>query len=244
MLEAEQRLKTDTATTTGTQSLQLLGVAPGTAYATLSLLMQNAAGNIDPYRQTAEDHLEGINRLMLLWSHYRDVPLEGLGKNWKSKDYGMFYSIDPKEINPFRIYMKVELRQNLPTDMMQRVNTVTMGIQTMGLSKETGMEMCGIDDPLREMNLSVIEKMKDHKLQMYFAEEEAALQAKIQQDQAVTQMQMQALKGQQNPPGEPNPMVSGQQFNPAEGGTPPAMANPNATMEMQTGMTRGGTEGV
>lgn len=244
MQEEEARLRTDITATTGTQSLQLIGVPEGTAYATLSLLLQNAAGNIELYKTTAERAIEDMLRLMLLWSHYRDVPLEGLGKNWKNKNnYGEQYIIDPREIDPYRIYIKVELRKNLPIDQLQRINTVTMAVQALGLSQEDGLEMCGIDDPIMTMNKRRFEILQENEIQLYIKSKNAELEAEIAQAQASAQMQLQALQGQQNAPGAMNYMISGQGFNPAQGGAPPAMANPNMTKEMQTGITRGGYEG-
>jgi hypothetical protein len=118
------------------------------------------------------------------------------------------------------------------------------------MSRERGLEEAGVSDPQTEMKQAMYEAIMQNELQIALQTAQAKAQLQIQMlamqmQQAQQQaMMMQQQGGGQQLPNEPPPPgipgAEGQGFNPAMGGQPPAMMQPEATREMQTGRARGG----
>lgn len=216
------------------------GIPPGMAYATLNLTTQTALGALKPAKELSEKALAEGFILMLDWTRKTGKPLEAYGTNPR-KDLGQRYVINPDEIDEQHLYLTVELSQDVPTDRMQRANVAGQMIQ-WGYPVEMALEDLGVEDPEQAINAWYYERLKRHVFEMNTQAEMMQMQGEVQsgiQAQAEQQAEAQALAMQaQNNTGIPG----GQPFNPAMGGLPPAMANPDITREMMTGEDEMGLE--
>ena len=224
LLAIDDRIGSAMERSTVSRILQGADIPSGTAFATLNLATQTAVGSLKPPKSLSEKALAEMFTVMLLWVEFTKQPLYAYDRDRKSATYGAEYVIDPAEIEPQAIYIEVELKPDVPTDRQQRANTGAMMIQTMDYSKERALEDVGVTDPQEVMRQRIFEKF---------------LENNINQIMAMSQIQMQqAWQAGAQAGGVPG----GEGFNPAEGGQPPAMANPEMTREMATGMDRMGME--
>jgi hypothetical protein len=222
--------------------LQNADVPAGTAFATLNLATQTAVGALKPYKELAEQALSEMFMLMMLWSKHTGEPLEayGMGK----KDLGMNYSIDAKTISPKNLYIDVELTPDVPTDRQQRGNTAVMLNKAGMLSKESGMDDMGVDDPPMEREQIAQEQLDEMEVGLIIEERKAELQLAMQEQQMEAQAAMEQQQNEAQAAAEQQAILQGggQGFNPSGGGLPPAIVNPNRTREQVTGQDRQGRE--
>ncbi|MGW8178125.1 MAG: hypothetical protein ACWGQW_04930 [bacterium] len=242
-----------------TVSRILLGgdLPSGTAYATLNLATQTALGSLKRSKEVTEKALAEVYTLMLLWTAESGKSLYGYES--KGDNVGEEYVIESDEIEPSAIYITVKLEPDVPTDRMQKINAAIMA-QQIGLSKERALEELGISDPEAELDQFWMEKMEENRMNIIMQEEQFQAQAQqqmimqqLQQQMAMEQQQqaqdmqaqqqleqqyMQGMMNQQEAPGIPG--LGGQGFNPAFGGTPPAMFAPEMTREEVTGQALNG----
>lgn len=236
----------------------MMGEYPaGAAYAAINLMTQSAVKSVSPVKRLAEEALADVCCQMLNWTKHMGKPLVGFGS--QVSDMGTQYVINPDDFDTENLFITVELTADVPTDRQGRINAAAMARRELGMSQERGLEEAGVEDPISEINQSYYEKMKEMELQLYFEREKAKLQLEMQAQQMQLQMQAQQAQMQQQmaaqqeaqqqggggqapmqqgPQGMPG--VSGQGYNPAQGGQPPAQVNPNVTRETQTGQARGG----
>jgi hypothetical protein len=230
--------------------------APFAAY---NLQVMQALASLGDYKELAETFLEDVYRKMLLISHYTGHDIVGYKK-------GKTFTIDSEKINPECIYVDVKLQPDVPVDRMQRYTSAVQMAQSLPYAPQRILEQLGETDPegaLRDwkwwrLDLADFEGWLQ-KIKMEASGEIQQLVAQMAQQMNAQQQQAQQQQGQVQPqgttpglglqaspaptPGAPPGMpVEGQGFNPAIGATPPAMAAPGATREMQTGMARGGGE--
>jgi hypothetical protein len=233
--------------------LQDGNVPANTQFATVNAVIQLANGAIMPYKELAQLAAADICEQMVRWVvHHKDTQaVYGTEK----EDKGKYYQMVPEEVNTDHLQIEVELKADMPTDRMQKINAATMAVDRLGMSKQSGLEEIGVMDVdaeerkntwerIREATLNaqltLIQaesdlKVQQMQMQMQMQAQQATMQ--MQQQAQAQQMQAQAQQGQQGPP------VGGQGFNPAQGGTPPAEANPQGTpYEAAMGQTRGGQE--
>lgn len=226
--------------------LQNPETTPGEAFASINLRTQIATGALIPYKELAEYSLADVLERFMLWVHYTDKPLTGFGREGKYN--GEEYVINADEIDPESLYLKVQLMPDTPTDKIGKINAASIAVQTLGMSKEFGLEEIGITDPQQEMEKAKFEELVQFETDLYKQEKMAMMQMQIQQMQMEMQMmaqqqtQQQAMlqnsQGMMGPQGVPG--AEGQGFNPAAGGMPPAQMMPEATREMQGGYDRTG----
>lgn len=202
------------------QVLQNLNFPAGTAYASINAVLQTVLSSLAPFKRTAEAALEDTLEQMLLWIDFTGDELYAFGTG--KDDYGMQYAVDKTMFDPEHIYFNVELNASAPTDRQQRINAGAMLLQ-MGVSRETVFGDLGFED----VEYEITQRMQEDLLQ---AEFQSALQEIMAARAQAMQAQMQGAQSAAVGPG----------FNPAAGGQPPAMANPEATFEGQTGTTRAG----
>lgn len=218
----------------------------GTAFSTLNLATQTALGALKPSKELSEKALAEIYTQMLLWVEHSKKALVAWGSG--RDDKGVQYVIDPDDIDPTGLYLSVTLTPDAPTDRMQKINAAIMAKQ-LGMSNETSLEELGITDPLAEMEQGYIEQLQQAmmanviqsmqiELQNAQAMQQQQMQMEMQSQQAMQEQQAQAMVNFQQAPGMPG--IEGQGFNPNMGGIPPALMNPTATREQQTGVAMNG----
>lgn len=227
----------------------------GTAFALGNLQMQTALGSLRPAKDLAERGVAEVGRLMLLWCEFTGAPLDGYGRD-KRSDMGHYYKVEPDEIDPGSIYIKVELSDDLPTDRQQKANTAAFMVQALNYPQEYALEEMGVTDPDTAIKQRTFEKLFENEIAMMIEQQKMQLQmqAAAQQAQMQMMMQQQAMQqqvmqqqaamqggmGMAQMQGE-NGIPAGAPFNAAQGGMPTAMAMPGATREMVTGQDlRGG----
>ena len=214
----------------------------GEAFASLNLRTQTAIGALKPAKDLAEKALAEMFVLMLLWVQYTEKDLEAYGVD--KEDKGKQYMIESDEIEPEELYIEVELTPDVPTDRQQRANTASLMVESIDYPKEYALEDVGIEDPQAAIIQRYKERLLRQKLEEYIQQKQMQMQMEMQKQQMQMQMQaQQAQMAQQQqmgiPPGEGGGGL-GQGQNPAQGGLPPAMGNPNVTRESVTGQTRRG----
>ena len=210
-------------------------VASGTAFATLNLATQTAVGALKPAKELSEHALADIFTLFLLFAEYTENDI--IGYSTGKADNGQEYVIEHDEIDPSGIYIRVELKPDVPLDRQQRANTASMMVQQGIYSKGRALDEMGVSDPEQVQKEIYFDMLLDAKItnliQMEQAQAQMALQMEAQQAQmAVQQQQAQGQEAiQQQLAGAPG----GQGFDPNMGGLPPQQAAPGATREGVTG---------
>ena len=177
------------------------------------------------------------------------MEIEGYGKD-------NLYSIKPEDIDSDRIYLSVELTPDVPLDRQARMNTAVIAARELKMPTADILHMLGetnpeqkIQDWMREQMtfaylggvLQSIQAQASGQLQQMAAQ--MAQQMVQQQQEQMQQMQDQAGQMGQGQEGLPPGGIEGADgmgFDPNQGGLPAQMANPGATMEQQTGFSRGG----
>ena len=210
----------------------------GMAASAINIVTQSAVESIGPYKRLAEQGIEDIIRLNLLWIHKSGEPLviDGAAEVGQPQ-----VVIDPQHINPDYLYVDVELTAVAPTDMVSRANAGQMMVQ-MGYPRERVFEQLGETDPLQAMKDARREQMQDALHQEKLADVQLRTQQKQMELQLMMQqqaMQMQAAQQPQQAGQTPETGASGQGFNPAAGGES-AVPSTGATFEQQRGTTRNG----
>jgi hypothetical protein len=178
---------------------------------------------------------------LLLYSHYTNIPLSGYGNNPRDKKgYGRYYRIEPDEIDPANIYLNVKLSAELPLDKMANVNTANQAVQGLDMSKEYALEQIGVQNAAQVIEDRFREKLIESKFAKIMTVDQGEAQAQVQM--MIAQQQLALQQAQASSGGQGIPGAEG--MNPAMGSVPPAMMNPGATREMQTGMTATGEQVV
>ena len=230
---------------------------PNEPFAGFNQRIQQAMASLMPYKFLSERWFEDAYRLMLYWAKESDKSIVGYGRSKDKELSPSIYEIMPKDIDKNSIYLKVELQADVPIDKQQRMMTAIQASRELKMPTRDVLEMLGDTNPeqtlkewmTEQMDMAyfngVLEKIQfDASQALEQQRAQAQLQAQVQQAQGMIEQQAaQAQQAQQAPqPGTPPgiPGAEGQGFNPAAGGIPPQMGAPGATMEGQTGMTRGG----
>jgi hypothetical protein len=173
------------------------------------------------------------------------------------------YTIDSEDIDPDALYIDVELKPDLPTNRLQQVASAVQMSQSLPYAPQKILEQLGEPDPEGSLKLwkrwrleladfegwlQKIQTIASGELEQMAAQmAQQMVQQQMEQAQAQAQEPMQqglGIAGEpaENPALPPGMGMAGAGMNPAQGGAPPAMANPEATFEGQMGTTRGGTE--
>lgn len=209
--------------------------------------------SVSGVKAVAEAALTEICYQFLQWLKVAREPVRarGVDKDRETEEY----VIKPGDIDIEHTYITVELSTENEGTRIQQANVGAIGKQ-VGLSDETALEWMGIADPLKEMSKRAQEEMSATMWRIKMSEMEAMSQMQIQQMQMQMQMQMQQAAQQPPPQPEPpmggnaayfsetplepptqpiGPQIKGQGYNSYAGGTHPAIVNPDATRETQTG---------
>lgn len=244
--EAYDRFIADLSRSTIPQILVTAEAAPGEPFSGYNLRIQQAIASLMPWKKLSERFAEGMFRQMLLWAEDQEEAIKGPGN----------YEINPADIDPEHIYLSVEFTPYEPLDQQQKINSAVMASRELPLPASEILGMMNITNPQSMIRKWMKEQFMWAELQGQLQKISMEASGEIQQmamqmAQGIVQEQMQAMQPQeQGPmnlptPGAPTGMegVEGPGFNPAAGGRVPAEAFPAGNvMEMQTGMTRGGSE--
>jgi hypothetical protein len=226
------------------RALQGGELASNTAFAAYNQQVQIALNAIKPYRELAEQVLGDICETMCRWIAISPDAIEAVGN--KKDDLGKRYAMIPEEINTEDLCITVELKPDVPTDRMERINAASVAHQQLHYSTESGLEDIGVADPQKEIRRDMYERLLENEIQNDIARSQAQVQLEVEEAklkmQTEAQMAMQQQQMAQQQQMQQQQPVQGPGFNPNSGGTPPAMASPNATREGVTGRTQGGQE--
>lgn len=185
--------------------LQSADFPGGTAFATLNLATQSGIKSLTPYKELAEDALAEVFQLMLSWVQHSGQPLDAyVSKRGRSETV----RLDPAEGDLTEVLIDVELTADVPTDRMARINAASMAVRDLGYSRERALEQIGETDAKEVMQQ---------------AEQEQLAAARLE-----------AHKRQLIAGASPEPQASTQGFDPAAGGLPPVIANPDAVAGANT----------
>src|SRR3990167_527619 len=227
---------------------------PNEPFAGFNQRIQQAMASLMPYKFLAERWFEEAYRLMLYWAKESNKGIVGYGTSDDREQSPRVYEIMPRDIDKEAIYLKVELQADVPIDKQQRMMTAIQASRELKMPTRDVLEMLGDTNPEQTVKEWMTEQMEmayfngvlqhiqfeaSQAIEQQMAQ--AQLQAQVQQAQSIIEQQA-AAAAQAPAPGAPTgiPGAGGQGFNPAEGGIPPQMAAPGATMEGQTGITRTG----
>ena len=254
----------------------------GTAFATLNLATQSGVKALAPYKRLAELAVGDIFRHMLYWI---DFAADETGiTNFVTERRAPIFPGQPQDAPPIvdeaeqitikpgdfavdNLFLEVELTADVPTDRMARINAASIANQQLGLSKRSGLESTGVNDPQKEMDESKTERdalvdeqieQKAKEMTILTAVQGEANRIEAAKNFELEQQMAQAAQGggEEAPPGpagETNqnqrtqgkfaPRERGQGFNPAQGGSPPAIAEEGTgTREAVQGRTFTGEE--
>ena len=238
--EAWDRFVSDMGTTLP-RILVTAEAMPDEPFAGYNMRLRQALASILPYKHLAERATAQIYEKMLLWCHYSGTPIKGYHED-------RLYQIEPEEIDPSALYLTVSLEPDVAIDQQQRTNTAVMQARELNRPMRDILAEMGVTDPETAMGDWSREQLYKAELQgilqMIQMETSGQIQQMAQQlaQQMMQQQQEQQMAMQQGPGGSAGAPSGGLGFDPNQGGAPPAQANPGATREMQSGMTRTGEE--
>ena len=198
-----------------------------TAFATLNLATQSGIKALAPYKELAEDALAEIFTLMLNWLGHSAQPLEAVDGR---RGRGEKISVAAGELS--NLVVDVELTADVPTDRMARINAASMAVRDLGYSRERALEQIGETDAREVMRQAAAEELEAVELEI----EKQRMLAQAKGSSASRSCEEGAFARRSNPyDGErlntERDRSAGDGFNPAAGGTPPVVANPDAVAE-------------
>ena len=205
------------------------------AFASYNLQVQQALASLGDVKDTSQRFFVDFFKKMLLITHYTGSEISGYGDGLEK------YTIDSEDINPEAIYLSVELKADVPADRVQRVTAGQVLVREIGYSQEDAMRFLGETDPQGVMKRADRERLRAADLQARIEAQQRKISGQYQEDvmaaaqalvqQQIAQQQAQGQQQQAQPAGAApaERPVRGQAFNPAQGGTPPVVANPEAS---------------
>lgn len=210
--------------------LRTAEVVPGAAFQTMNLAIQTGAKALNPYKELAEQALAEVFVHMLYWVHYTKEEITAYPRSKRVRDPeeptevtnpdGSIFTVEPEDIRDDKtdtvvidedsfdvdnIYIDVELTADVPTDRVSRINAAGMAVQTLDLSKTSGLEMAGVtnvtmerkvaEDEKDQANLREIDRQRaiaDFQLEteLRSTQEMALLNMALQEEQMRRQQQM------------------------------------------------------
>ena len=178
-----------------------------------NLRLRQALGKLSPWKILAERGLTSAYRLFLLWAKASNTPIDGYGPDGKLK------RIEPKDIDPRRLYLDAFLKPDVPIERQQAMLTAIQAANALTVPPEWVLDQLDETEPEKV----VWEYYKSQLTQTYL---EAVKQRVV----------LMAAPPQPSQPEAGIPGLEG--ANPAAGTPPPNAMMPGATREMMTGQTR------
>jgi hypothetical protein len=214
LAEIAQRVGERIGKSTVPRVLQTGDFPAATAFATLNLATQSGIKALAPYKELAEDALSEVFSLMLDWLQFSSQPLEAIDGR---RGRGEKISVSAKELAD--LVVDVELTADVPTDRMARINAASMAVRDLGYSRERALEQIGETDAREVMRQAAAEELEAVELEI--EKQRMLAEAKLELDNKDKRERIKE---------ETATGVDGNGFNPAAGGTPPVVANPDAVM--------------
>jgi hypothetical protein len=226
--------------------LQTLEFPSGTAYSSVNQILSTAVNSLSPYKMLGQNALAEVAHLMLCWVHY-------YGKEYGKVDlYGQYddktklgqeVRISSDTIDPDSLQIQVILTDDIPTDKLQSINGATLLHQNLGVPMADLVEDLGYGDPVDLKKRRTLEDLTNAYLQadqqrilsapqLEMAQAQMQMQAGIQQqvqgqqmqqEQAMRQQEQAQASAQQNGSPATN-NLTGQGWDPNQGGVPPVGA--------------------
>lgn len=184
--------------------LQTADFPGGTAFATLNLATQSGIKSLTPYKELAEHALAEVFHLMLHWVQHSGEPLRA---QVSKRGKHETIALDPAEGDLTQVLIDVELTADVPTDRMARINTASMAVRDLGYSRERALEQIGETDAKEVMAQAEQEQLAA-----------ARLEARKRRLLAEVQPEPPSRRG----------------FDPAAGGLPAVMADPEGVAGANT----------
>jgi hypothetical protein len=214
--------------------LQTGDFAAGTAFATLNLATQSGIKALAPYKELAEEALAEIFTLMLNWVQHSGAALEGYDRAPGRR--GEAANLDPADFDLSNVVINVELTADVPTDRMARINAASMAVRDLGYSRERALEQIGETDAKEVMRQAEQEQLAATELEI--EKQRRLALAKVEIDELIAnekekgagrkeKEKQKAGEAESGDSGEAEE-GNGQGMNPALGGSPAVMANPDA----------------
>ncbi len=209
--------------------LQTGDFAAGTAFATLNLATQSGIKALAPYKELAEEALAEIFTLMLNWVQHSGAALQGYDRAPARK--GEAANLDPKDFDLSQLVIDVELTADVPTDRMARINAASMAVRDLGYSRERALEQIGETDAKEVMRQAEQEQLAATELEI--EKQRRLALAKVEIDELVREKILESTEGETGEleiekPESTDSEQGNQGLNPALGGSPAVMANPDA----------------
>ncbi len=150
---------------------------------------------------------------MLSWLQKSGRPLEAVdGRHGR----GQQIKVSAKDLTD--LVVDVELTADVPIDRMARINAASMAVRDLGYSRERALEQIGETDAREVMRQAVAEELEAVDLEIEKQRRMAEAKQKFETGGGRAGEQGRKSKGE----------IGGEGFNPALGGTPPVVANPDA----------------
>jgi len=224
---------------------------PEETFSGFNLRVQQAMASLMPYKFLGERWFEEAYRTMLNWGKVSKKGIKGYDEN------NFEYEIPADDIDPKRIYMSVELQQDVPIDRQQRVQTAIQISQHLKLPTRDVLEQLGETNPDEKIKMWTFEQFDmaylQGVLQKIQFDSANTIQQIIQQVQQQAQaemaaaMQQQALAQQQvgaqrqGTPAGAEAGLEGPGFDTNQGGLPSDQFAPGQTSPAQaTGVDEAG----
>jgi len=242
----------------------------GTAFATLNLATQSGIKALMPYKELAEQALADVFTQMLYWIDYEGKPVVAFGRG--RDDPGAHHTIHPKDFDVENVFVDVELTADVPTDRMARINAASLAVRELGYSRERALEQIGETDPQVIMAQAREEEREEVEFEIEKAQTLARAQVETKQmverltrnleasqdqtEQEYLKEEMKKRLASGKAPGVlaarkresaprkagGRPLVGGQEFNPALGGSSPVEADPEMSNRKRSERTVSGEE--
>jgi hypothetical protein len=209
--------------------LQTGDFAAGTAFATLNLATQSGIKALAPYKELAEEALAEIFSLMLNWVQHSGAALQGYDRAPGRK--GEAANLNPADFDLSNVVIDVELTADVPTDRMARINAASMAVRELGYSRERALEQIGETDAKEVMRQAEQEQLAATELEI--EKQRRLALAKVEIDELVRQKKLESTEAETGESEiEKSESTDSEQdnqgLNPALGGSPAVMANPDA----------------
>ena len=220
------RVGTRVSKSTISNVIQTGDIPSQTAFATYDLVTKGGVKPITPYKELAQDHLEGIYRTMLNWVDHDNAEILAYPKSRESLDgQAEPITITKDDFDPEKLYMDVELTEDVPTDRLQRMNAAVLGNRELKLSRRQAKEQIGVTDVGADDNQWYAEQKRDAEEEVKIMQMQAAAQREqeleTQRQMFLLQMQQQQqLQGQQQQLAGPQGQPQGQPQGLPPGGGP------------------------
>jgi hypothetical protein len=243
------------ASATGLKNLQNLSTPGNVQYATASLYINMSKATLDPYLTCYQHNNVGLAKLAFMWVKKTGITVTGYRTKDKNKEAnkvkGEKINVSPESFDPSTMMIRCELLPTNPSDALQRMNEFSQAVQIglpitkkniaerMGYGEGDVLEQDWLKEKIQEIALAMYQKTKDAELQMMIQQKQMEMQ--MQAQQAQIQAQQAAMAGQTPAPEGPGGMVppggmggaqmmpGGPGMDPAAGGIPSAMGDPNET---------------